>query len=88
MNALHGFAFRHPPQQLPRNFRQQRVGQDVVHVARAAFDFRAALRHFVDQGAIVGERDLVVLLDAPLNLAQLQVDDQLHASHRESEDTG
>ena len=45
--------FGHSRQNPPRNLRQQRIGQNVVHVARAAFHFRAAPRDFIHQRVIV-----------------------------------
>jgi hypothetical protein len=48
-----------PSAMRPGNLRQQRVGQNVIHVARAAFDFRAALGHFLDQRFIVSQGSIL-----------------------------
>src|ERR1022692_1041447 len=56
---------------------QQRVSQNVIDVARAAFDFGAARSHFVEQGGVPGEFDLVILLEATLNLGELENNDLL-----------
>src|ERR1019366_7339983 len=61
--------FRQTTQDLARNFRQQRIGQDVVHVARATLHLRAALRHLFDERFVVRQRDAVRLLNTALNLA-------------------
>src|ERR1017187_10534495 len=54
---------------------QQGVGENVIDVARAAFDFGAARGHLVEQGGVPGEFDLVILLEAPLDLGELENDD-------------
>ncbi len=57
---------------LPGNFRQHRVRQNIVHIAVAAFDLGTAARHFVHQPFVMGQRNLVSLLNAALNLANLE----------------
>src|ERR1039457_1007795 len=51
---------------------QQGVSQNVIDVARAAFDFGAARGHFVAQGGVPGEFDLVILLERRLILTRLE----------------
>src|SRR5260370_10274952 len=57
---------RQTSQNLTRNLGQQRVGQNVVYVARAALDLGTPLRHLIDERFVVGQRDAVVLLNAAL----------------------
>jgi len=73
-DRLKRLARRHPAQQPLGDVRQQRVGEDVVHVARAAFHLGAAPRHLLDEGVVVNQIDLVVLPQAPLDLRELQFD--------------
>src|ERR1039457_1992649 len=54
---------------------QQGVGENVIDVARAAFDFGAARGHLVEQGGVPGEFDLVILFEAPLDLSEFENDD-------------
>src|ERR1039458_7007562 len=62
-------------QQTAGKIGQQGVSQNVIDVARAAFDFGAARSHFVEQGGVPGEFDLVILLEAPLDLGEFENDD-------------
>ena len=55
MHPRNRLAFGHPRQELARDLRQQRPRQNVIHVARPAFDFGAALGDAGDQGFVVGE---------------------------------
>src|SRR3954452_21377147 len=77
MNRRQLLPLRQASQNLARNLRQQCVGQNVVYIASAALDFSASLRHLVDQRFVVSECDAVRLLNAPLNLSQLETDNQL-----------
>ena len=69
--------FGHAAQNLARDIRQQGIGEDVVHVPRAALDLGAAAGHLVQEGVVIGQLDLVILQDAALDLAQLEADDLL-----------
>ena len=52
-NGAELLSFGDAGQQLPRDVGQQGVGQDVVHIARAAFDFRTTLSDLVDDVLVV-----------------------------------
>src|SRR5471032_1701971 len=67
----------HAGQNLARDFREQRVGQNVVYVARAAFHFGAALGHFVDQRVVVGQGNTMRLEKPALDLGDFQAHDLL-----------
>jgi len=47
--------FRHPRQHRLGNLRQQGARQDVIHIARSAFDFGAAAGDGADQRLVVQE---------------------------------
>ena len=68
-----------PAQDLSRDIRQQGIGEDIVHVTRAALDFSTAAGHFVEEGVVIGQLDLVILQNAALDLAQLQANDLLQS---------
>src|SRR5450830_1085061 len=61
-HARHRPALGHPGEELARHLGQDRPRQDVIHVARAAFDLLAAPQDLVDDGVVVAERGAVVLL--------------------------
>src|SRR5260370_31078689 len=71
-------AVGHARQKIARNVGEHGVGEDVVDVAGAGFDFGAALGDFSDDRGIVGQLDLVIFADAALNLAELKGNDGLH----------
>src|SRR5947208_3056713 len=65
-------------QDLARQLRQQRPGQDVVDVAGAGLDLLAAAGDRRDQLVVEGQRRLVVLAHAVLDALELQLDDLLN----------
>src|SRR5271156_2120684 len=69
MNGSHLLTLGHSSQDLPRDIRQQRIGEDIVHVARAALDFSTTAGYFVEEGLVIGQLDLVIFQDAALDLA-------------------
>src|SRR6266496_1111134 len=71
-------AVGHARQEVAGDVGEHGVGEDVVDVAGAGFDFGAALGDFGDDRGIVVQLDLVIFADAALNLAELQGDDGLH----------
>ena len=69
VNGTHLLTLRHSSQDLPRDIRQQRIGEDVVHIARAALDFCTTAGYFVEEGVVIGQLDLMIFQDAALDLA-------------------
>src|SRR5262249_32768648 len=83
--SIHGYVNRleiesigHSRKDLRRDFRQQPARQDVIDVARTAFDLLAALRDALDQSRVVGELGLVVLAHAADDTLKLKLDDLPH----------
>ncbi len=84
MNGAHLLALGHAAEDLARDIGQQGIGEDVVHVARAAFHFRAAVGDLFEKCIVIGQLDLVILQQTTLNLAQLEANDLLQrlVAHR------
>src|SRR5712692_6084337 len=72
MDCVDLLTLRQTAQNPPGNLRQQRVGQNIVYVARAALDLGAAAGHLIDQGVVIRQLNPVVLDEAALDLAQLE----------------
>src|SRR5271165_3681376 len=77
VNRIQPFAFRQAAQNLSRDVRKKRIGQNVVHVAGTALDLSTTARDLVNQFVVIRQGDLMVLLNSPLNLIQLEYDDFL-----------
>src|SRR5579883_67239 len=84
LHALARSFFRHARKYLTGNLRQHGVGEDIVDVARSALDLGAAPGDFVEHGVVVAEGNPVSLLQAALDLADLELDDLLEGfvAHR------
>src|SRR5262245_6132735 len=65
----------HAGEELTRDLRQERLGEDVVYIARPALYLGAALGDGSDQSVVIGELGSSVLLQSGLDPAELQCDD-------------
>jgi hypothetical protein len=75
VNPVKFFAGDHPFQNFGGNFRQQRMGQDVIDVPCTAIDFGAAVDDRGDQGIVIGKFRAVIVPEALLDLREFQPDD-------------